>query len=83
MVKAFPGASDEDVFDYIKPTIKHHPEEIILHVGTNHLKNSESAKVAERIVDRGNFIEAESSNKKVAISIYYKKSDDPDLNSMA
>ena len=49
VVKAFPGASFEDMFDYIKPTIKHHPEEIILHVRTNDLKNSDSRKVAERI----------------------------------
>ena len=49
VVKAFPGASFEDMFDYIKPTIKHHPEEIILHVRTNYLKNSDSRKVAERI----------------------------------
>ena len=51
VVKAFPGASVEDMFDYIKPKIKHHPEEIILHVGTNYLKDSDSRKVAERIVD--------------------------------
>ena len=51
VVKAFPGASVEDMFHYIKPTTKHHPEEIILHVGTNDLKNSESRIVVERIVD--------------------------------
>ena len=62
VVKAFPGASVEDMLDYVKPTIKYHPEEIILHVGTNDLKPSDSRKVAERIVDLRNFIEAESSN---------------------
>ena len=83
VVKAFPGASVEDMFDYIKPTIKHHPEEIILHVGTNDLKNSDSRKVAERIVDLGNFIEAESSNTKVTISNLLPRTDDPALNSKA
>ena len=62
VVKAFPGASVEDMLDYVKPTIKYHPEEIILRVGTNDLKPSDSRKVAERIVDLRNFIEAESSN---------------------
>ena len=47
VVKAFPGASVEDMFDYIKPTTKHHPEEIILHVGTNDLKNSDSRLLKE------------------------------------
>ena len=68
VVKAFPGASVEDMFDYIKPTIKRHPEEIVLHVGTNDLKNSDSRKVEERIVDLGNCIEAESPETKVTIS---------------
>ena len=47
VVKAFPGAFVEDMFDYIKPTIKHHPEEIILHVGKNDLKNSDSRLLKE------------------------------------
>ena len=83
MDKAFPGAFVEDMFDYIKPTIKHHPEEIILHVRTNDLKNSDSRKVAERIVYLGNFIEAESSNTKVTISNLLPRTDDPALNSKA
>ena len=83
VVKAFPGASVEDMFDYIKPTIKDHPEEIILHVGTNDLKNSDSRKVAERIVDLGNFIEGESSNSKVTISNLLPRTDDHALNSKA
>ena len=83
VVKAFPRASVEDMFDYIKPTMKHRPEEIILHVGTNDLKNSDSRKVAERIFDLGNFIEAESSNTKVTISNLLPTTDDPALNSKA
>ena len=83
VVKAFPGASVEDMFDYTNPTVKHRPEEIILHVGTNDLKNSDSRKVAERIVDLGNFIEAESSNTKVTISNLLPRTDDPALNSKA
>ena len=80
MVKAFPGASVEDMFDYIKPTMKHCPEEIILHVGTNNLKNSDFRKVAERIVDLENVIYAESSNVKVTILNLLPRTDDPALN---
>ena len=83
MVKAFPGASVEDMFDYIKPTTKHHPEEIILRVGTNDLKDSDFRKVAERIVDLGNLIEAESPNTKVTISNLLPRTDDLALNSKA
>ena len=81
VVKAFPGAFVEDMFDHIKPTMKHRPEEIILHVGTNDLKNSDSRKVAEWIVDVGNFIEAESFHTSVTISNLLPRTDGPALNS--
>ena len=48
------------MFDYIQPTIRQHPEHIILHGVTNDLKNSNPRKVAERIVDLGNLVETES-----------------------
>ena len=49
VVKALPEASVEDMFDHIKPTIKHHPEEIILRVGTDDLKNSDFRKVLNEL----------------------------------
>ena len=70
LVTAFPAAV-EDRFNYIKPTMKHHPEEIVLHVGTNHLKNSDSRKVAERIVDLGNLIEAVTDTTSTLIDLIY------------
>ena len=45
-LKLFLKPPVEHMFDYIKPTIKHHPEEIILHLGTNELKKSDSRQVA-------------------------------------
>ena len=35
---SFPGATIEDIHDYIKPVLKRKPQKIILHVGTNNLK---------------------------------------------
>jgi len=81
VVKSFSGASVNDMFDYIQPTIRQHPEHIILHVGTNDLKNSNPRKVAERIVDLGNLVETESPNTKVTISSLLTRSDDPSLAS--
>ena len=37
-VKSFPGATTQDVKDYIKPTIARKPDMVILHTGTNNLK---------------------------------------------
>ena len=67
------------MFDYIQPTIRQHPEHIILHGGTNDLKNSNPRKVAERIVDLGNLVETESPNTKVTISSFLTRSDDLSL----
>ena len=36
-VRSFPGATSEDLKDYIKPLIKKKPDTMILHVGTNDL----------------------------------------------
>lgn len=80
-MKSFSGASANDMFDYIQPTIRQHPEHIILHVGTNDFKNSNSRKVAERIVDLGNLVETESPNTKVTISSLLTRSDDLSLTS--
>ena len=80
-MKSFSGASVNDMFDYIQPTIRQHPEHIILHVGTNDLKNSIPRKVAEKIVDLGNLVETESPNTKVTISSLLTRSHDLSLAS--
>ncbi|CAB4046059.1 Werner syndrome ATP-dependent helicase-like, partial [Paramuricea clavata] len=38
-VKAFSGSSVEDMQDYIKPLIRKKPDTMILHVGTNDIKD--------------------------------------------
>ena len=81
VVKSFSEASVNDMFDYIQPTIRQHPEHIILHVGTNDLKNSNPRKVAEKIVDLGSLVETESPNTKVTISSLLTRSDDLSLAS--
>ena len=38
-VKIFPGATIDDMYDYIKPLLKKCPDDIILHAGTNNTVN--------------------------------------------
>lgn len=38
-IKTFPGAHIEEMFHYVKPTIEKQPDHIILHVGTNDLRD--------------------------------------------
>ena len=44
-VGCFPGATIEDMKDYIKPTLKRKPDHIILHIGTNNCETSEILKL--------------------------------------
>ena len=41
VVKSFPGATTQDIKDYIKPTITRKPDMVILHTGTNDLKSKQ------------------------------------------
>ena len=52
-LKAFPGATVEDMSDYIIPSLRRKPEEVILHVGTNNLESSEPRGIAEGIINLG------------------------------
>ena len=80
LVKAFPGAKVDDIFHYVKPTLIHHPDEIIIHVGTNDVKHSSPKTIAEHITDLGKCIVADSPETKVSISSLLCRSDDHSLD---
>ena len=44
VVRSFPGAKTDYMESYIKPTLKNRPERILIHRGTNDLKNSTPKK---------------------------------------
>ena len=74
-VKAFPGATVEDMSDYITPSLRRKPEEVILHVGTKNLKFSEPREIAEGIVNLGLKIQNHSPDCKITISSLISRSD--------
>ena len=74
-VKAFPGATVEDMSDYIMPSLRRKPEEVILHVGTNSLKSSEPRDIAEGINNLGLKIQNHSPDCKFTISSLISRSD--------
>ena len=47
VVRSFPGGKTDDMESYIKPTLKNKSERIIIHSGTNDLKNSTPESIAE------------------------------------
>ena len=51
-LKSFPGADISDMSHYVNPTIKRDPDIVVLHCGTNSLRDEESAeKIASDIAD--------------------------------
>ena len=61
-VKSFSGATISCMQDYIKPTLKHNPDVILIHVGTNDLRSSKSAQdIANEIINLSTTIKSEEN----------------------
>ena len=74
VVKSFSGTTTSEMKHYLKPTLEKNPHQIILHVGTNYLRDRDPCEVAENIVDLARKIETES-NAQVIISELVSRSD--------
>ena len=67
-VKSFPGATIEDMYDYIKPLLKKCPKNIILHIGTNNTVHDTSRIVVDKILSLKVFVEKALPDCNVCIS---------------
>ena len=67
-VKSFPGATIEDMYDYIKPLLKKCPKNIILHIGTNNTVNDTSRIVLDKLLSLKAFVEKALPDCNVCIS---------------
>ena len=56
-VQSFPGATINNMYDYIKLLLKKAPDNVILHVGTNDTPNSASRPIIDNMLSLKNFIE--------------------------
>ena len=50
-MKSFPGANVRDMLDNVKPILRHKPEYIILHVGTNDALNLPPNEILDKILE--------------------------------
>lgn len=77
-VSSFPGCTTIDMADHIRPIVRRKPDSIIIHVGTNSLRNSNSSReCADEIVDIGRMVDQEGIS--VAISSLTARADDSEL----
>lgn len=66
-VKSFPGATTTDMIDYCKPCLRHNPNVIIYHAGTNNLNTKEEPNtIANNIVKHA--IDMKTDSNEVNIS---------------
>lgn len=80
-MKSFSGSKIEDMTDYLKPLIRRKPDEIILHIGTNNLKDSSATpqQLAEGISNLGTQIRNSSPSTKICLSALLIRNDNSNL----
>ena len=76
VVNPFPGATTEDMEDFIKPILRKDTENIIIHVGTNDVNSKEPRLTAEGIVNMALQIKGNAPNTNIAISGSFSRADD-------
>lgn len=79
-LRSFSGSTVDDMIDFVRPFIRRKPDELILHIGTNDLKDEEPQQVAKKIVNLGLFIERKTPSTKLTLSGIINRSDDQGLD---
>ena len=74
-VGSFPGATINDMYDYIRPLLKKAPDNVILHVGTNDTPNNTSRAILDNLLSLKSFIEKTLPQSKVCISNIVQRTD--------
>ena len=77
-IKSFPGATVEDL-NYIKPSLKRNPKNIILHVGTNDLKRKNAKDIATHIDKLCKSIKSDHPQMSVSVSEIIHQEDNQEL----
>jgi predicted transcriptional regulator len=79
-VKTFPGAKVVDMHHYVKPTLNNSPDYLIMHVGTNDLKQNSPHQISMSITNLGQEINRKYPTTKLIISELITRNDDPQIN---
>ena len=83
-VSTFPGCSTLDMEDYLKPIIRKKPDKLVIHVGTNSLRETETPeKCADEIANLAKQVINACPQTTVALSSIVTRSDDKFLAAKA
>ena len=67
-VRSFPGATLDDMIDYLRPLLRKRPDRVLLHAATNNAISHDSHEIIQKILDVKAFIENEVKGCTVIIS---------------
>ena len=67
-VHAFSGATIEDLHDYILPIARREPDNLIIHAGTNNLRNDTPEKIVEKLMKLHDHVSLIASTSKISLS---------------
>ena len=81
VVKSFSGATTSDMKHYLKPTLEKNPQQILLHVGTNDLRDQNPNVVVDNVVELARKIESET-NARIILSELVARSDNVSSDSV-
>ena len=80
IIKTFAGATTDEMSDYAKPSIRNELSHIIIHVGTNDLKNSHPSTIAQNVYNLCDEVTANSPNISISISEIIQRKDNQEMN---
>ncbi len=76
-VRAFPGATIEDLYDYLTPLLKKEPTNIILHAGSNNSTSEDAQTIIDKLLLLRRHIQAIVPNTGVYLSTPVLRMDNP------
>ena len=77
-VKSFSGSTVDDMSDFLKPTLRKHPDKLIILVGTTDIRKSDPKIVADKVTIQAKQFKKDSSNTEVVISSLVVRNDGPE-----
>ena len=78
--RSFPGATTDDMFDYLEPLLKKAPEKILLVIGTNDLDSRKPEEVVEKLNELKRLIHAILPKCQIVISQIILRKDNSEIN---
>ena len=74
-IRTFPGSTIEDFKDYITPLARKKPDALIIHIGTNNVRNDTSPQITEKLIQLHKYVKSVSPETKVVVSNIIRRHD--------